>query len=252
MERVRRPFQGVWNIVRFNWHFYVIFLLLLPLIYFGLEVMVSGVVAIAGLVILVVPVLISLLVSFYVYDCSQLYEYRFLDEFDFNTSDTIVNINAGFDETSQAISDRFPEAKLEVFDFYNPERHTESSIKRARKAYPPFPGAKTIDTTDLPLQDQAVSGVFAIMSAHEIRDREERVMFLKEIRRVLSDEGRLLVVEHLRNIPNFLAYTIGAFHFFSKKDWRNCFNAAGLAIEKEIKITPFVSIFILSKNGTTS
>jgi ubiquinone/menaquinone biosynthesis C-methylase UbiE len=90
------------------------------------------------------------------------------------------------------------------------------------------------------------------MSAHEIRDQEERIQFFKEINRVLTTDGSVVIVEHLRDIPNLLAYTVGVFHFFSKKNWLKSFSTADLYLQKEIKITAFVSTFILTKNGATS
>ena len=45
----------------------------------------------------------------------------------------ITNINAGFDETSYILDDKFPNATIKAFDFYDAEKHTEASIKRARK-----------------------------------------------------------------------------------------------------------------------
>ncbi|MCW5520211.1 methyltransferase [Aureitalea sp. L0-47] len=252
MERIRKPFEGVWNIVRFNWHFYVIFVILVPVIFFLLNHYLSSFVAIIAVVILVVPVLKSLIVSYWVYDRSDLYTLNYLEDLKFGDSDTIVNINAGFDETSEFIRSRYPGSTLKVFDFYNPERHTEVSIKRARKAYPPYHGSTAIETSSIPVEDETASGVFVFMSAHEIRDQKERIQFFKDVNRILTSEGRVVVVEHLRDLPNFLAYTVGVFHFFSKKNWLKSFSTSDLYLQKEIKITPFVSTFILTKNGATS
>ena len=43
----------------------------------------------------------------------------------------------------------------------------------------------------------------------------ERTLFFKELHRILKREGELVIVEHLRDLPNFLAYTIGFFHYWS-------------------------------------
>ena len=251
MERIRKPFEGVLNIVRFNWHFYVIFVLLVPVMYFILYSYFGTLAALIGVVVLVVPVIKSLIISYWVYDRSELYTLNYLDRLNFNEGDVIVNINAGFDETSEIIQSKFPQATLEVFDFYDPKKHTEVSIKRARKAYPPYPGSIAIETSSIPLDEKSITGVFVFMSAHEIRDKEERISFFKEIHRIVSENGKVIVVEHLRDLPNLLAYTVGVFHFFGKKNWLHCFSSSKLKLEKEIKITPFVSTFILSKNGTT-
>ena len=61
----------------------------------------------------------SLLVSWYVYDLSNLYKLSWL--FPNNDNIKIVNIHAGFDETSVLLSAKFPNAELIVFDFYDQE-----------------------------------------------------------------------------------------------------------------------------------
>jgi ubiquinone/menaquinone biosynthesis C-methylase UbiE len=94
--------------------------------------------------------------------------------------------------------------------------------------------------------------IFAILSAHEIRNDEERNSFFKELRRALTATGQIIVTEHLRDTANLLAYNIGFFHFHSKKTWLNTFHSAGLSVASEIKITPFITTFILDKNGTAS
>ena len=72
---------------------------------------------------------ISLLVSWYVYDLSGIYELNWLKEMD----GKVLNINAGFDEISVTIRNRFEKINLKVLDFYDDKLMTESSIKRARR-----------------------------------------------------------------------------------------------------------------------
>ena len=67
--------------------------------------------------------------------------------------------------------------KANKLDFYEPQKHTEVSIKRARKAYPPSPDTKHVKSTLLPLADKSVDNLFVIFSAHEIRDSNERISF---------------------------------------------------------------------------
>jgi SAM-dependent methyltransferase len=148
---------------------------------------------------------------------------------------------------------RYPHADLKVFDFYDPKKHTEVSIKRARKAYEPYPNTKNINTDFIPLAENSTDVVFNIFSLHEVRNREERINFLKRQHRSLKDDGRCIIVEHLRDLPNFIAYNIGFFHFLSPHEWKNNFLMAGFEIGSVIKVTPFVSVFILNKsNGYTS
>ncbi|ALL04250.1 hypothetical protein AQ505_01325 [Pedobacter sp. PACM 27299] len=163
----------------------------------------------------------------------------------------IININAGFDETSVILGKRFMAAELIVLDFYDPLIHTEVSIKRARKAYPAFPGTRNVTSDNLQLEENSADKIFVILSAHEIRNKEERIRFFKELKRLIKPSGQIFIVEHLRDKVNFMAYSIGFLHFYSKSTWFEVFQAAELKIQNEIKITPFISTFILEKNGNT-
>ena len=248
---MRKPLQGVVNIVRFNWHLYLIALGLTLLLFFianCFEAPFQTIIYSIGILILVTT-FISLLASFYVYDISDLYKLDWIEKN--NQEKVILNINAGFDETSELLQDKFNNAKLIALDFYNPKKHTEVSIKRARKAYPPFPNTKQIETTNLELENNSADKIILIFSAHEIRETNERILFFKELQRILKPKGQIYVTEHLRDIPNFLVYNIGCFHFYSKVSWKNIFQESNLTLTKEIKLNPFVSNFILDKNGNT-
>ena len=251
MEVKRSPVQGVVNIIRFNWHFYLVALLVFALLFFALDYL-SPTYQIWLRIILSVAVattIISLLVSFYVYDLSALYKLTWLGEVLRKAPAKIVSINAGFDETSVLLQCKFPSAELFVFDFYDPAQHTEISIKRARSAYPPFPNTQQMTTAHLPLSENAMDAAFAILAAHEIRNNEERVLFFAELRRVIKPEGQIIVVEHLQDVANFLAYNIGFRHFHRHSVWQQTFAKAGLRLQQERKITPFISVFVLKKNG---
>jgi len=254
MGKMRKPLQGVWNIIRFNWHFYLLaFGLVLLMLLFRKNLDEILLLSVDILLFLIVgSTLISLLVSCYIYDFSDLYKLSWLDDLLNKDEGKIININAGFDETSNLLTRKYEFSELLVFDFYDPSKHTEISIKRARKAYPPFPNTQPLNTNQFPLQNNSVDKIFAILSAHEIRNEEERITFFKELHRVLTAKGQIIVTEHLRDTANFLAYNVGFFHFHSKPTWLRTFEASGLGVASEIKITPFITTFILDKNGTTS
>ncbi|MGI8788796.1 MAG: class I SAM-dependent methyltransferase [Pyrinomonadaceae bacterium] len=254
MGKIRKPFQGVFNIVRFNWHFYALslgVLLLLAVLYNFLNEPFRLISAVLFFGIILAN-FITLFVSFYVYDLSNLYKLDWLNDLPIEENARIVNINAGFDETSELLKDKFKDARLVVFDFYDSKKHTEVSIERARKAYAPYSNTRQMATDCLPLADNSADKVFAILSAHEIRNDEERKLFFAEIKRALKTDGQIIVTEHLRDTANFLAYNIGFFHFHSKRAWLKTFASAELKVKKEIKITPFITTFILEKNGVSS
>lgn len=248
------PFQGVWNIVRFNWHFYVLsFVVLLFLLFlsnYTNSTFRNWILVFSLLIFL--PTFISLFVSYYVYDLSGLYNLNWVDDSINIERSEIININAGFDETSILLKDKFPNSELLVLDFYDPKKHTEVSIKRARKAYASFRNTKSVTASNLPKANSSADKIFVIFAAHEIRNEQERIEFFKELKRVIKPTGKIFITEHLRDFPNFLAYNIGFLHFYSKQSWLKIFQLAELKLNNEQKITPFISTFTLTKYGVTS
>jgi SAM-dependent methyltransferase len=180
-----------------------------------------------------------------VYDFSGYYKFQWLkkiirvDE----EAKLIVNINAGFDETSFIIKNRYPASDLRVFDFYNAKQHTEPAIKRARKVSLGYPNTQQIASNSIPLEDKTVDIIFLLSAVHEIRSQEEKIQFLKECYRICKPGGNVIMVEHLRDFPNFLAFSVGFTHFFSRTVWKNAFEGSGFSSFREIKFTPFMSVF---------
>lgn len=250
MELKRRPFQGVLNILSFNRHFYAwggLALGVIVLSYFFLpwpQWLFWG--TVAGFAY---GLLMPLVVSAYVYDFSGYYQLGWLRSMNLKDAPDLlqININAGFDETSYLLKDLFPQTELKVYDFYNAERHTEPAIIRARKVSLVYPDTRQISTAAIPLPDQSVDRVFLLSAAHEIRSYEEKTVFLKECRRVCKSGGQVIMVEHLRDFPNFMAFTIGFTHFFSKAQWQRAFLSAGFDGITEQKFTPFMSVFKAQK-----
>jgi len=245
MEK-RRKFQGVINILSFNRHFYITGLSVLALliashILFHWPTILFWLVIFAFLYGLIMP----LLVSAFVYDFSNYYNLHWLhlQVEDPERVKAIVNINAGFDETSFLLKDKFPQSDISVFDFYNAKQHTEPAIKRARKASLIYPDTKQIASDSIPLNNGSVDIIFLLSAVHEIRSHKEKIKFLKECHRVCKPDGKVIMVEHLRDFPNFVAFTIGVTHFFSRNTWKDAFEKAGFAFFKETKFTPFMSIF---------
>jgi SAM-dependent methyltransferase len=250
MELRRKPFQGVLNIIRFNWHFYLIAGICVTILAFCRKEIPDPFRDLVTIIsfITVSTVVISLAVSCYIYDFSKLYNFDWLPPANFKTA---LNINAGFDETSTLLKQKYQHIDLTICDFYNPIKHTEISLRRARIAYPPLENTLKVSTEKLPFNTHTFDIVYAIFSAHEIRNQEERTRFFKELNRITKSDGCIFVTEHLRDRNNFLAYTVGFFHFYSKKTWKETFELSELKIETEIKTTPFVTTFKLLKYGNS-
>ncbi|HEV8507470.1 MAG TPA: methyltransferase [Chitinophagaceae bacterium] len=249
METVkRRSFQGVFNIIRFNRHYYLLMGLILVGMYYFMNHSPAGFHRIWKFIMLLGlgTVILSLVVSYFIYDYSSFYSLDWTKVLQIQPGMRIANIHAGFDETSEIMVSKFPGTAFFVYDFYDPEKHTELSIKRARQAYPPFPGTVRIQTTDQVLPEKNLDYIFLIFAAHEIRDASERRAFFRTLRGGLNKDGRILVVEHTRDIINFLAFSIGFLHFFSFHSWLRVFTNASLRLESKKKINPFVTLYILT------
>jgi SAM-dependent methyltransferase len=246
MNIKRKRFQGVLNILSFNRHFYILGLVALALLIAGYFLYTWP----ASLfwptsLLFSYALIMPLIVSAYVYDLSGYYELEWLKNLNLPDAEDRqnININAGFDETSFIIKHLLPKSSLKVFDFYNPSQHTEPAIIRARKVSLVYPNTQQINSNHLPLNDNSVDAIFLLSAAHEIRSHNERIQFLKECHRVCKPNANLILVEHLRDFPNFIAFSIGFTHFFSKKDWQQSFEEAGFSRISETKFTPFMSIF---------
>jgi len=251
MEISRSPFQGVKNILRFNAPFYWIagFLIVLTS---GISPFLSNALQSLTLSVMVFAfglILISLGVSYWVYDQSSLYQLDWCPDLN---GKRVLLVHAGFDECSAIVQAKYPEAQLVNCDFYDPAKHTEPSIRKARMAYPPASGTLAISTDKLPFDAHSFDGVIAFLSAHEIRDAEERNIFFLELNRITKASGHVFVTEHLRDWANFLAYSIGFFHFHGKSSWLNTFHKANLSLVEELKTTPFISTFKLQPDGTST
>jgi SAM-dependent methyltransferase len=249
----RRTCQGLITVLRFNWHFYLIAIAGILTILAAAWLLVPASLPLAAFIAFagMVAIDLSLAATLYAYDLTGLYTLGWLEPW-VAASKRAANIHAGFDETTELLRELHPDIEWTVMDFYDPQKHTEVSIKRARAAHPPQHGTQTITTSHVPLDDSSLDCVLLMLSAHEIRDRDERIGFFRELHRVIAENGTLIVTEHLRDLPNIIAYNIGAWHFHPRSEWLATFEGAGLRIATELKNNALITTFILKKRATPS
>lgn len=242
-------YSGVLKIVRFNWPWYagsltitVVGLLLLTL---KTVPKLWALLVVGGFVLADVWLLVSLAVSHYIYDRSPVSRGGWLDRVNPIDVRRAAVFHAGQDEASDAIARVLPCVEIQTFDFYDSARNGTASLKRARALANRRDAAILSDK--IPLKDDTLDLALVVFAAHEIRQDKERVAFLREVGRALTPNGRVVIVEHLRDVWNFLAYGPGAFHFFSGKTWCQSFSNGGLKLLQETTCTRFVRVFELKK-----
>jgi hypothetical protein len=247
----RGRFGGVLQIVRFNWPRYaagagaVVFSLaalrFVPLpaaarvfVWFG-----------------ILPIAFwtgaSLVVSHWVYDRAGIYDLQWVKAALVDVPDRWVNLHAGFDECTRGLRALFPHSHGLVWDFEDAQVVTEPSIKRARRTVTGAPRALRVNYASLPEGDCALDAAFLIFAAHELRLRQARSRFFRELFRTLRPAGTMLLLEHLRDLPNTLAFGFGALHFLSRGEWLRAAGGAGFELEREFSITPFVRVFLFRR-----
>jgi SAM-dependent methyltransferase len=244
-------FQGLVQIVRFNWTFYAI----------------AGAASSAAIVLATRPqlapsirdalligvgiamyfVLASLIASFWIYDCSRLGKWRWIADELPDPPRRWLNLHCGLDESTPALRQIFPDSAGRVFDIFDAAEMTEPSITRARALACPAIAPERVRYDQLPVETASIDAAFLLLSAHELRHHPARVKFFRELRRALRPGGRIVLAEHLRDAANFLAFGPGFHHFHTAAAWRLAAREAGLAIDRELRITPFIAVFNLRR-----
>ncbi len=187
--------------------------------------------------------LASLLASHYVYDRSPVSRGGWLHGVEIASVRRAAVFHGGHDEASTTAARLLPSAALQTFDFYDPATKGTPSLRRARAAAQTRDPAIAADK--IPSDDGVFDLCLAVFAAHEIRDDAARAAFFRELARITTPKGRVLVVEHLRDGWNFAAYGPGSFHFLSRRTWMRSFADGGLKLLRETTCTPFVRVFEL-------
>lgn len=246
-----KGFEGVSNIVRFNWSYYVISALAFgaATLIFSLQALPWWLrtAALCGGICLIFWTCSSLLVSWYVYDVAGVMRWEWLRDRLNSPPSRWANVHAGLDESTALLRRLFPGSDGVVIDIYDLATMTEPSIARARRLNPSTEPFKHGRASSLPLPDRDRDAVFLLFAAHEVRAMPDRTNLLRETNRVLNEQGRVVMVEHLRDLPNFLAFGPGFLHFHSGRSWQKSIRKAGLQIEQQNRFTPFVRCFVLRK-----
>jgi hypothetical protein len=188
----------------------------------------------------------SVLAAYIAYDVSDLYRLKWWPSRCLpRPPDRGLVLHAGFDPASTLIHSKYPTMEMQVFDFFHDHHTTEASIQRAHRLKPPTQPQEKIASEAWPATTASQAAVFVLNAAHELRTTQERTAFFQEAKRVLRSEGRIIVIEQLRDAVNFACFGPAAFHFFSRQTWLQAFRATKLTVMDEFRISPFLRAFVL-------
>jgi SAM-dependent methyltransferase len=134
--------------------------------------------------------------------------------------------------------------RLDIFD---PTLMTAPSISRARGRAAPRQGTVPCHPTALALKDETCDAVVVAFTAHEVRDRRARERFFDELRRAIRPGGRVVLLEHVRDVANFLAFGPGCLHFQPRREWLRLAARSHLQVAVERRVTPFVMALSLER-----
>lgn len=246
--RSRGRLQGTWEIVKFNSHQYLAAVGFVA-VAAGLLLFIDLQPALSVLVVIAVCVvgywtIASLVVSFIVYDASQIYDPGWMGTLIGDTPSTWANIHAGVDDFSRPLSGAYGPARHN-WDIFDEKTMTEPSILRARSIRSV---GETVDFKELPCKTGELEAVFAFFVLHEIRDASLRHNCFDEIARCLAPRGRLVIVEHLRDLPNFVAFGPGFLHFWPRSEWLRSAASSGFKLLNETNMTAFVRVMVFVKS----
>ena len=243
-------YTGVLKIVRFNWPWYAgamfMTVVLATLLTLSSLPALWHMLAWALIAFADGWLLVSLVVSHYVYDRSAVARGGWLDgETAGQEPKQVAIFHLGQDEASAHTARLLPSATIRIFDVYHPKHSSSPSLERARQL------AVAASTPALfnqpPLADATIDLALVIFAAHELRHDGVRAEFFREVARIIGPGGRALVVEHLRDGWNFCAYGPVFFHFLGRRTWLRTFALAGLQVTQESSLTPWVRRFELKK-----
>ncbi|MDQ2986582.1 MAG: class I SAM-dependent methyltransferase [Armatimonadota bacterium] len=245
----RGRLQGTAEIVKYNIHQYLgalgfLALAIAALLFLKLPTIVSLVLLLAISVVGYWSIA-SIIVSFIVYDASRIYDPVWMRTLVDDSPAKWANVHAGVDDFSGPLSHAYGQP-LYNWDIFDERTMSEPSILRARSIRSSALGA-TVDFRKLPCNAGELDAVFAFFVLHEIRDDSLRRDCFDEIARCTSPSGKLVIVEHLRDLPNFVAFGPGLLHFWPRSEWLRSASLAGFELLNEAPMTPFVRVMVFKK-----
>lgn len=160
-----------------------------------------------------------------------------------------LNLTTGFDDSTPILRQRLS-GEGRTLDVFDTTGGHEPALKRARRRFPPVGASVAPTALDDQVEPASADAVLLLMSAHEAHGHD-RVALFRSAARALTPDGHLVVVEHLRDLANILAFGPGAWHFSTRGEWLAVAEAAGLGLTEESRLSPFVAGLVFKPRPTS-
>jgi len=241
-------FSGVGEIVRYNWTQYlagicaVTILMGLAVAAHSLELAWWYMVPLAaGAALALWWLLASLVASWWVYDLSGIRPYGWLRQMVKSPAGRWAYVHTGLDECGYKMRNEPGAGQGMILDTFDAGTMTEVSVRRARQitSVERRPDAEC-RWDAWPTKGNQLDTIYFIFAAHELRQAIDRENLFKEAARSLALSGQIVLVEHVRDWRNFLAYGPGFMHFWPEKEWDRLAAEAGLMISHRGRKAGFV------------
>lgn len=200
--------------------------------------------------VIVINILLAIIASYVLYDKSDLYNpTKLFKSIKFTKNDKVILLHASFDPVSTEFEKLITPSNLKIYNLYGNRHEDEKSVLISNKTFPPNQKEIQVNPSKIPDESNSIDYLFAITSLHEILSHKKKIQFFNEAKRVLKDDGTLIICEQLRGLTNFLFFNIGAFHFTSLRNWKSAISTAGLIIKRKESITIWGTIFFVKKEN---
>lgn len=231
---------GVGRVVLFNWPKYVAAVLVLALGVTAARLS-HGPVRLAMVfvcVLIIYGMVASLLATWWVYDHRAQRLYQRIADQRHGTAPWVL-VHAGFDESHGRLHALLgPPAHH--FDI-GPSSDRSRSLSRAHA----LSGRNGVPVTGiLPMGDATVGLVVVLFGIHELHSDSDAVALLHELNRVTVGDGSVVIVEHLIDVPNVVAYGLAAWHFSTGGRWRHAVTSAGMHMKSATRIGGLVTVMV--------
>jgi ubiquinone/menaquinone biosynthesis C-methylase UbiE len=161
-------------------------------------------------------------------------------------TDQIAHIDLGLRRQAMLLSSRLTTGMITVIDVYNPQLMTDSSLSRARRQAPSAIQDPRLDWYDgqfnlLPLPDSCVEAVFISQVLSEFNQHGDRQVLLREIKRILKPNGRLLLAEQTASWLNWLLVGSSTAKLQPVEYWHDLLVEAGFDVIRQEQIQGLIN-----------